>query len=564
MTNKSELDEDDLRLLEASYRLVADAGAFHDVISRWAKRLERVDSKKLARLDQPMLIWHMRAVSEMLERSIEDHANDPVEQAISSVTAPAVVLTSGKRVAALNDRGAKLWSLKRGTESNLDWIESGSLGHIDQMLRTQGNANRQHAIVRTIDIDGNSGVAEIYHLLEKGSQGMIAIRGLELQWSLRIANMLQEAFGLTDAEVDVCRLLIDLRDTKLIAKERGSSFNTVRAQLLNIFDKTETTSQVDLVRLLALISQRLNHSFGGNSATWEDPLGREEIFTDQHGRAIAYSWAGDPDGRPALYSHGLATGYLLPNDGMAALKKHKIKLYAISRPGFGNSDPLPLGENVVQSNANAINALAGHLGIDRWTTMGQGSGSLPLFRAQSEQNSAINGIICVGIYFPFTNKMRFQDYSNLRRVALRLASASSTLAELIGKISYQAMRANGPEFIVNSIYSDCEVNRTVLQDVDCQAFIRTAYSMLCVHNHRALTSELGILTADWGSDLENCHVPVRFLHGTKDPADPVKQVQAFVDQRSNMHLDVVEDGGELLFFSHAEMLVDKLAEMMGG
>ncbi len=558
MAKESELDQDDLRLLEASYRLVADVSAYDDVISHWAKRLDRVDSKKLVRMEQPMLIWHMRAVSEMLEKSNEDQANDPIEQAISSITAPAVVLSSGKRVAALNERAVKLWGLKRGTESSLDWIDRGSLSHINQMLRTQGTTNRQHAIVRTIDVDGNSGVAEIYHLQEKGGQGMIAIRGLELQWSLRIANMLEEAFGLTNAEISVCRLLVDLRDTKLIAKERGTSFNTVRAQLLTIFDKTETTSQVDLVRLLAMISQRLNQGFTGNSAAWEDPLGREEIFTDQHGRSIAYSWAGDPDGRPALFSHGLATGYLLPSEGMAALKKYKIKLYLISRPGFGNSDPAPAGD-IVQTNADAINSLARHLKIDQWATMGQGSGSLPLLRAQSAKDSSISGIVCIGIFFAFTNKMRFQNYSNPRAVALRLASTSPTLAELMGKILYQAMRIKGPEFIANSIYSDCEVNRTILQDADCRTFIRAAYSMLCVHKHRALTSELGMLTADWSRDLENCNAPIRFLHGIKDPTNPVKQVQAFVDQRPNMHLDIVQDGGELLFFSHAEMLVNKLA-----
>lgn len=72
-----------------------------------------------------------------------------------------------------------------------------------------------------------------------------------------------------------------------------------------------------------------------------------------------------------------------------------------------------------------------------------------------------------------------------------------------------------------------------------------------------------MLTADWTTDLENCDVPVCYLHGTKDPANPIADVQKFVATRRNMKLDIVEGAGELLFFSHAELLVERLAKMMG-
>ncbi len=558
----TDLEDDELRLLEASYRLVHDASAFDDVVTHWAKRLDRLDLDEAESLEHPLLGMHMQAVSDMLEKTSEGHANDPVEQAVSSLTSPAVVLSSGKKVAAVNARAAAAWDLRRGREANTDWIEPSSIRGFEQILRgSLTGANQQHSIIRTVGEDGSSGIAEVFSLPEEAGKGMVAIRALELAWSTRISIMLEEAFGLTEAEVDVCRLLMELRDTKLIAEQRGASFNTVRAQLLAIFDKTETKSQVDLIRLLAMISQRLGHGLGNASAKWEDPLGREEIIVDRYGRSIAYSWVGDPDGRPALFSHGIATGYLLPDDGIKALKRHNIKLYLISRPGFGSSDPAPLEESV-QANAEAVAALARHIKVDRWIAMGQGSGSLPLFRAHTDPRAAIAGILCIGIYFPFKKTMKFSDYSNSRRVALRLASVSPKFAELMAKISYRSMRASGPEFIVRSIYSESEVNDAVLDDPDCRALVRTAYSMLSVHKHHALASDLQMLTSDWTADLEYCKIPVRYLHGSKDPANPVAKVEAFVANKPNMALDIVEGGGELLFFSHAELLVEKLAKMM--
>ena len=83
MTKQSDLNEDDLRLLEASYRLVADARAFDDVISHWARRLDQADKKTPSAVDQPMLLWHMQTVSEMLEKLGENQAADPIEQAIN-------------------------------------------------------------------------------------------------------------------------------------------------------------------------------------------------------------------------------------------------------------------------------------------------------------------------------------------------------------------------------------------------------------------------------------------------------------------------------------------------
>jgi len=562
MPSPAELDQDELKLLEASYRLVTDASAFDDVVSHWAKRLDRVDAQGLEEVEHPLLKMHMQSVSDMLESTYENQSSDPIFQAIGSFVSPAVVLSTSGKVVAANKQAVSEWGLHQGNSAGTDWIEPVSISSYEEMVRgSQSRGNRNHSIIRTTAKDGRSGIAEIYTMTSADHPGMIAVRALELAWSSQISNMLEEAFGLTDAEIDVCRLLMELRDTRMVAQERGTTFNTVRAQLLTIFDKTETSSQVDLVRLLAMVSQRLNQGIGGEAAVWSDPLGREKIIHDRNGRAVALTWCGDPDGRPALFSHGLATGYLLPDEGLRALKKHKIKLYLINRPGFGNSEPAP-SEDIVQANAEAVIAVAEHLGVNDWVAMGQGSGSLPLFRAQADPASKISAILCIGIYFPFKKRMRFEDYSNTRRVALRLASASPKFAELMAKISYRSMQASGPEFIARSIYSESEVNDEVLRNPDCQALVRTAFSMLTAHKHHALAADLRLLTSDWSPDLSKCHIPVVYVHGTKDPANPIAKVEEFIATRQNMTLDIVDGAGELLFFSHPKLLVESLANLM--
>ena len=201
--------------------------------------------------------------------------------------------------------------------------------------------------------------------------GFVAVRALDLNWSDQVATTLKDSFGLTDAELEICRLLLDTRETAQIAQVRGTSILTVRTQLRTIFEKTETATQVDLIRMIALLCTNFRASEIGR-AGWVDPYGHEEIFRDADGRKIAFSWTGDPEGRPALLVHGMVTGYALMEEGVDELHRQGIKLYTITRPSFGNSDPGGL-DDPIRHAASAIVSLARHLRIESWPAIGHGA-----------------------------------------------------------------------------------------------------------------------------------------------------------------------------------------------
>jgi DNA-binding CsgD family transcriptional regulator/PAS domain-containing protein len=64
------------------------------------------------------------------------------------------------------------------------------------------------------------------------------------------ADLLSAAFGLTHAECRIATLLADGTPLKTIADLLGVQYDTVRKQLLSIYQKTATNRQPDLVRLL--------------------------------------------------------------------------------------------------------------------------------------------------------------------------------------------------------------------------------------------------------------------------------------------------------------------------
>ena len=63
-------------------------------------------------------------------------------------------------------------------------------------------------------------------------------------------ELLQSMYGMTEAEVRVAHLFYQCFNLQKIAEELGLKVSTVRSHLYRIFEKTEASSQVELMKLL--------------------------------------------------------------------------------------------------------------------------------------------------------------------------------------------------------------------------------------------------------------------------------------------------------------------------
>jgi DNA-binding CsgD family transcriptional regulator len=64
------------------------------------------------------------------------------------------------------------------------------------------------------------------------------------------ANQLQSAFGLTPAEARLAALLANGEELRTAAAKLSITYGTARVRLANLFEKTDTRRQGELVRLL--------------------------------------------------------------------------------------------------------------------------------------------------------------------------------------------------------------------------------------------------------------------------------------------------------------------------
>jgi DNA-binding CsgD family transcriptional regulator len=98
-----------------------------------------------------------------------------------------------------------------------------------------------HVLPLTSGVRRTAGVAH-------AATAAIFIRRAELDFTAPIAGMVRR-YRLTPAETKVLRALLEQAGMPSIAAAIGTSTSTVKTHLLNMFEKTGTSTQADLIKL---------------------------------------------------------------------------------------------------------------------------------------------------------------------------------------------------------------------------------------------------------------------------------------------------------------------------
>ncbi len=137
-----------------------------------------------------------------------------------------------------------------------DWVWSEDEAQTDRKALRQlaKSPGRQHTLrLRQSDdmAKGSLFLASHAALDAPKSRGMVALRSLPMRYDEASASAFTEAFGLSAAESDIVRQIVNGGTLRALAAERGTAVGTVRNQLKNLLQKLSLSSQIDLVCLYA-------------------------------------------------------------------------------------------------------------------------------------------------------------------------------------------------------------------------------------------------------------------------------------------------------------------------
>jgi pimeloyl-ACP methyl ester carboxylesterase/DNA-binding CsgD family transcriptional regulator len=389
----------------------------------------------------------------------------------------------------------------------------------------------------------------------------------ELVWPDGFAETVQEAFGLTPAEVEIVRgvtLGLPLRD---IAEARGRSVETVRTQARSILAKTETHSQAELVRVvLGLMDVALVPAPGEAAAARTGGLVPRPVqeMRGPDGRRLTWIEFGDPCGMPVLYMH-LDFGLIRwPAAAERAAAGRRMRVIVPIRAGYGRTEVLSKGVDHLDGVTRDYAAVLDHLGVKGAVVVPMGADLRFALNLANRRPDLVRGVVGAACQLPIRTPGQYDRMDKWQRFILAnaryapkvlpfLVQAGFSLARRLGKEAF-FRQVNGGSAADMTAFARPEIREAVLEGSEvCMAAKWSA--------HAAFTAECIGSEKDWSAVVRAATVPVLLLQGDQDPQAPVQTMQELAADYPHLRMRFLPGNGQLLLFSEWPTVLDEVAAL---
>lgn len=553
----------DFDLIESGYRFVSDDTAFEECVRAWTNKFSDLEIRPTASTldDERFIRSYASNLNRLVDKFSTPNKISPLDEAVREVDAAAMVIAPNGVVVTANEGAYGRFNAIPGRLSDMRWLDRSSERDFQSVKRI--GASPLHAIVRTRGNDEEIGSAEVYTLSDATTgQHYIAVRALETPWSAAMDRTLEMAFRLTKAERDIARALYETCNTTEIAKRRKTTANTIRIQIRSILRKTETRSQVDLVRLIALVNARMGRSRYSSRVGWKDPWQNYTILRRPNDRRLAYTWTGKEGGKPALLVHGCVQGYLLGETIEKAIYDAGIQLFAVIRPGFGDSD-CPEDADFANEQVAAIAWFLEKLGLRDIPAIGLGNGAVPLFRLAATRPDLIRRLLVTGLLMPY-DEASVQILTPTQKVFSNLLLRTPKLSKVLARVCMNYIQQKGAQWYLDKGWHDVPETRKTLSDPELLPLIRAACELTLTADRINYPNEM---RTKWDMDpdlVAEVPCPIHHLHGVYDRSVRKDEARLLEQRCKSFRSECIEDAGYFLIYEQPHLFADRMIETITG
>ena len=252
---------------------------------------------------------------------------------------------------------------------------------------------------------------------------------------------------------------------------------------------------------------------------------REGTVTLPDARRLARSSGGARGGVPVIYLHGaIGTPVRRTPELDALIAALGIHYIAVSRPGFGRSDPCP-GRRIADFPAD-VEHLADHLGLDRFVVVGVSAGgpyAIACARALPERAIATAAVSSLS---PLCAPHAGRWMPVHLRIGLR---ALVRRPDLVARGGARAMRLveRHPRALVRLAYAGATpADRELLAAGDMSATAIDSFLAAAAGGVDGMIDDYVACCTPWGFDLPEVAGEVHLWHGERDRFVPVEHARA--------------------------------------
>ena len=557
-----------INLVDLVYDVALDPEQFEQLMDYWHNVIEPLrpdDAAGVAPiLDDPLIAKHFRRASQILDHSTTTDQREPLHDTMAGLEKfIALGIDSTGRIVAANATAQRAWSLSPDQHISALPIHSHDLEALcDHQARVHSRAASDETLFRVRSVKQDRLVIiRMKRIIADEQRPLTLVIANELAWPDNMVDGLENTFGLTRSEIEICKALAECHSVKDIATLRNRSIDTIRAQIKSILQKTETHSQTELVRLVLTLmdmigtternapqAQPLNQGFNQLAA-----IPFHHIKT-QTGRHVEYVILGKPTGRPMLFfplDYGLIRW---PASAERYAYKNNIMVIVPIRPGYGGTDFIADGAQYDDILISDTMAVLDHLKTKRCPILTMGSDSFHAVHLIHKYPTRFNALVCCAGVLPMLRRAQFDRMGKWHRFILAGAKFTPHLLPFMVKAGFFLARRLSKRGFVHAVYGKSPADIETFENPEVFEAMVTGSEVTLSENfsaHQGFAAHLtGGLMTDWSPMMESLRnqIPVIFINGTQDPEVPAKTLQEFQADFPWITYHIHTDAGQLIFF----------------
>ncbi len=570
-------------VIDRLYEVAIDPARYEELLDQWENMISPY--RRAQGVDTPIALTaidfetHFRRASKVLD-GLNTAAHDdgtPEFMVAQFDNAASFTIRRDLTIGAVNPPATGALGLASGAALSALPLETEDCEALAEQITRLFDSNRNDPLLFRARLKSNPRLIlmQLRLLRPENKPPFVISVTSELTWPAGFESFLASGFNLTKAEIEVLRALSECHSVSDIARMRGRTVDTVRAQLKSVMSKTETRSQAELIRLtlstmdIANFTQATAAPISGESKGFETLAPRPfHTLSLPDGRRFDYLVLGDPTGRPCLFGpqdYGLTRW---PASAEREALRRKIKVIVPVRPGFGQSTPLPRGTLLSKTIIEDYAHLLDHLGVAACPFLSMGGDfyfSAHFHDRYPERVTAM--IACAGI-LPISRPEQYERMHKWHRFILAGAHYTPHLLPFMVKAGFALARKLGKRRFLQAVYGDspADVETFDMPEVFEAMAVGSEVSLSKDHTaHAAFAAEVTEQeTTDWSGPVRRIEgrCPVIFFNGLQDPQTPPETLYEFQEDYPWVEFIVHDDAGQLIFFKKWRDVIDVMEKFL--
>lgn len=412
--------------------------------------------------------------------------------------------------------------------------------------------------------------------MEKSDRPKVLVVSSKRYWRVGQDDALKETFGLTSAECEIVRALVQGKFIKGIAEARKTSEGTVRDQVKTIFSKMNVNSQAEIIRLVLAMADlplsadettRTKAPARSVSANWvEEEVWRpfRSLITPD-GRKLDYHEMGPANGAPILYSH---MGYCQARWSRSMIElayQHGLRVICPIRAGYGHSDNLHPNADVMTATRKDTLLILDSFGISKLPYIAHGNDlvfAVDLIAKWPERIPELIGI-CARPCLP--DNVQLLGTGAWQRFFMSTAKHAPKIVHFGSKAAVAMGKRMGMEAMHQKLCKDSPADLALLDSDEMRPVVLSNSSMVAsttTNAAQAFAMEYIAIEQDWSAVmLQARETPMQILFGEQDPTIDLASVEKIRAAYPWIELEVIEGTGQFLMYQKYRELIPMFAKI---